>query len=196
MLLKRWGLLLGGLLNGSELIAQPLSLALESSGLSLLTLCVPLLPNGPVRAGLGWPAASDCAVGGSPASLSVSASALGVLSQREICGLGKHSGRGWLSWSYSCGIHSCSPQRPRRAPIRHSLDRNQLCQFGQRCYHCMARGSWDHAHQRALRHHCYSGLLPLRVALPSVPHLHQSFSPVWTRALGGAPGSPATRLRL
>jgi hypothetical protein len=48
MLLKRWGLLLGGLLNGSELIAQPLSLALESSGLSLLTLCVPLLPNGPV----------------------------------------------------------------------------------------------------------------------------------------------------
>jgi len=32
----------------------------------------------------------------------------------------------------------------------------------------MARGSWDHAHQRALRHHCYSGLLPLRVALPRV----------------------------
>ena len=149
MLLKRWVLLLGCLLNGSELIAQPLSLALESSGLSLLTLCVPLLPNGPVRAGLGWPAASGCAVGGSPASLSVSASALGVLSQREICGFGKHSGC-CLFWSYSCGIHSCSQQRPRRAPIRHSLDRNQLCQFGQRCYHCMARGSWDHAHQRAL----------------------------------------------
>ena len=48
MLLKRWVLLLGGLLNGSELIAQPLSLALEPSGLPLLTSCVPLLPNGPV----------------------------------------------------------------------------------------------------------------------------------------------------
>jgi len=48
MLLKRWVLLLGGLLNGSELIAQPLSLALESSGLPLLALRVPLLPNGPV----------------------------------------------------------------------------------------------------------------------------------------------------
>jgi len=45
MLLKRWVLLLGGLLNGSELIAQPLSLALESSGLPLLTSCVPLLPS-------------------------------------------------------------------------------------------------------------------------------------------------------
>jgi len=49
-------------------------------------------------------------------------------------------------------ISRCTPgsrQRPRRAQKRHSLDRNPPCLYGQRGGHCMARGSWDHALQRA-----------------------------------------------
>jgi hypothetical protein len=62
----------------------------------------------------------------------------------------------------------------------HSLDRNQPCHYGQRGCQSMARGSWDHALQRAQSTNGFYGLLPLLVAIP------------WSRPLAGPFCSPET----